>query len=257
MIVRLGAKTGARHAGVAQRWRVTPNRLEWQASKQHSAMAQGFTLLELLVAIAVFALLSLGVYQVVDGVRRADDTSVQLTARMMSMQRAMQLLHNDFTQTVPRRQRSDALSRAPLLSAGEGLLQSQGDGWLLIRAGVANPQMQLPRGHLQRVGYRLQQGQLQRLSWPFADMPADSEPQIRTVLNEVDSLQLTFYHDGQWQRQWQNPDALPNAVRLRLTVRGWGELERVWLLPAAPLPQSDNREPDAGNHSGTDSGGNG
>lgn len=217
----------------------------------------GFTLLELLVAIAVFALLSLGIYQVVDGVRRADQTSAALTERMSSMQRAMQLLHNDFTQVVARRQRSDGLSRTPLLSVGDGLLQSQGDGWLLIRTGVANPQMQLPRGHLQRVAYRLLDGQLQRLSWPFADMPADSEPQIRTLLSEVEGLQLMVYHDGQWQRQWQNPDALPSAVRLRLTVRGWGELERVWLLPAAPILPSDNGAPEGDTNGGSESGGSG
>lgn len=206
-----------------------------------SSPTPGFTLLELLVAIMVFALLSLGVYQVVDGVRRADESSARLSERMDNLQRAMQLLQNDFTQILARRQRSEDLSRAPFLSAGAGVLQSQDDGWLLIRGGLPNPQMQLPRGHLQRVGYRLQQGQLQRLTWPFADVPASSEPQIRTLLDGVESLQLTFYHDGQWQRQWQDSDALPQAVRLRLTLHSLGELERIWLLPVAPV-QAENRE---------------
>ncbi|MGL4416286.1 MAG: type II secretion system minor pseudopilin GspJ, partial [Plesiomonas shigelloides] len=87
----------------------------WRRPSLRRASQLGFTLLELLVAIAVFALLSLGIYQVVDGVRRADQTSAALTERMNSMQRAMQLLHNDFTQAVARRQRSDGLSRTPLL----------------------------------------------------------------------------------------------------------------------------------------------
>jgi general secretion pathway protein J len=69
---------------------------------------QGFTLLEVLVAIAVFAMLSLSANQVLTNVLRSDAQSKDHNQRLQAIQRTMIMMDNDFRQIVARKFRSDA-----------------------------------------------------------------------------------------------------------------------------------------------------
>ena len=63
---------------------------------------RGFTLLEMLVAIAIFASLSMGAYQVLQGVLTSDEVAKRKEARLNELQLAFTLLERDITQMVPR-----------------------------------------------------------------------------------------------------------------------------------------------------------
>ena len=64
--------------------------------------AASSTLLEMLVAIAIFATLSLGAYQVLQGVLTSDEVAKRKEARLSELQLAFSLLERDVTQMVPR-----------------------------------------------------------------------------------------------------------------------------------------------------------
>ncbi|MGL4600041.1 MAG: type II secretion system minor pseudopilin GspJ [Plesiomonas sp.] len=197
---------------------------------RRSVVSSGFTLLELLVAIAIFAFLTMSAYQVVDGVRRTDVISQESSARLIELQKSMQYLQRDLGQMLARHVRGDFAEPEPALLVGNGLLGSDSMGIRVVRAGLVNPQMQLPRSQLLRVGYRVKDQQLQRLVWPVVDAPSRTEPTIRTVLSRVENMKLAFFDGKRWQDSWIDANALPQALRLTLTLTDRGAIERVWLL---------------------------
>ncbi|MEF1296418.1 type II secretion system minor pseudopilin GspJ, partial [Vibrio parahaemolyticus] len=80
-------------------WRSNPNR----ANKRRAA--KGFTLIEVLVSIAIFASLSVAAYQVVSQVQRSNELSQERTQRLNELQRAMVMMDNDFRQMALRQTR--------------------------------------------------------------------------------------------------------------------------------------------------------
>lgn len=67
----------------------------------------GFTLIEVLVAIAIFASLSVGAYQVLNQVQRSNELSLERNERLKTLQRALVFLNNDFRQMALRKTRTN------------------------------------------------------------------------------------------------------------------------------------------------------
>lgn len=126
----------------------------------------GFTLLEMLVAIAIFASLALMAQQVTNGVTRVNSAVAGHDQKLNLMQQTMSFLNHDLTQMMPRPVRGDQGQREPALLAGAGVLASESEGMRFVRGGVVNPLMRLPRSNLLTVGYRIHGGYLERLAPP-------------------------------------------------------------------------------------------
>jgi general secretion pathway protein J len=188
----------------------------------------GFTLLELLVAIMVFAVLTALAYQGIRGALRAQDGVTETQAQWLALQRAQALFARDITQLVARPVRDARGDRRPALVARPGQ-------WDLVRGGLPNP-LDFPRSDLLRVSYRLADGQWQRAATPLLDAAPGDMPEFATVLREVSRAELLWLDDaGRWRGDWPPPDAppeaLPRALRLRWELASWGSLERRWVLP--------------------------
>lgn len=99
----------------------------------------GFTLLEMLVAIAIFASLALMAQQVTNGVTRVNSAVADHDQKLNLMQQTMSFLTHDLTQMMPRPVRGDQGQREPALLAGAGVLASESEGMRFVRGGVVNP----------------------------------------------------------------------------------------------------------------------
>ena len=114
---------------------------------------KGFTLIEVMVAIAVFATLSFSAYQVVNQVQRSNELSLEKSERIKQLQRSLVFLDNDFRQIVARPFRTNGEKVSDkLLSSDEYLLDSESQGILFVRLGWKNPQQAFPRGEIIKVG---------------------------------------------------------------------------------------------------------
>lgn len=214
-------------------------------SLRRAGMSQrGFTLLEVLVAIAVFAMLSLSAYQVLSGVQLSDQQSREHNERLKSIQRAMVMMDNDFRQIVARRVRTQGEAPSDnLLFSSEYLLDSESQGILFTRAGWQNPQQMFPRGENVRVGYRIIEDKLERVWFRYPDMVVGAEPLVREVLAEVTKLSFRFYSEKKWHDKWTQKAALPDGIMVQMTLADFGDIERVYLLPVSGLSatsQEDN-----------------
>ncbi|MBI5450369.1 MAG: type II secretion system minor pseudopilin GspJ [Gammaproteobacteria bacterium] len=200
---------------------------------------RGFTLLELIVATAIFAVLAAlswrGLQTVLENRQR-----IELQAeRLGQLQVLMVTLERDIEQAVSRPVRDRYGDTLPALQGGSGGLE-------LTRSGWVNPSGQ-PRSELQRVAFHLEQGHLVRSGWTVLDRAQDSEPFAIDMLGGVKTVSLRFLDDSrQWRTSWPPPQQyagdsagpLPRAVELTMELDDWGVMTRL-LRIASSLPDNN------------------
>ena len=202
------------------------------------ARASGFTLLEVLVAVGIFALFSAMAY---GSLLRILDTRDRLETerdywRTLSL--SLMQVEDDLAQARPRTVRGiDGLVRPAFLgqpvdsrALGEPSMEFTRGGQIVLGDGA--------RSDMQRVGYRLRDGTLSRLVWPALDQPVVSEPRAAPLLEHVEELRVRFYaQPGGWVNSWPATtqtgvpipnNALPAAIELILKIEGRGEIVRVF-----------------------------
>lgn len=204
-----------------------------------NSQANGFTLIEVLVAIAIFASLSLSAYQVLDQVQRSNLQSIEKTERLKDVQRAMVIIDNDFRQIALRQFRSNGEEPSSMLIEwSDGLLNSDNQGVLFTRLGWLNPQSMFPRGEVSKVGYRIISNTLERVWWRYPDTPVGQEGIVTSLLDDVVSIDMRFYSDGEWLDDWQKSLTLPKAVAFIIETKDYDKIERIYLTAGESLSQT-------------------
>lgn len=196
---------------------------------------RGFTLIEIMVAVAVFAVMSVIAW---GALSNSLDDAEMLTDRMdrlQAIQRTMRLITTDLALAAPRPVRNELGDQQlpALLSSisGDFALEVTHGGW-------GNP-AGLPRGTQQRSAYRLEEDRLVRYHWNVLDRTFSNEPVATVLLEDVQSLFFRFYGDTSetseiWPPQGAgNPlRARPRAVEIVLSLGDTGEITR--LIEIAP-----------------------
>ncbi|ARO97122.1 Type II secretion system protein J precursor [Vibrio alginolyticus] len=209
---------------------------------------KGFTLIEVLVSIAIFASLSVAAYQVVSQVQRSNALSQERTQRLNEIQRAMVMMDNDFRQMAMRQTRTNGEEPSSrLIFWSDYLLDSDTKGLMFARLGWHNPQQQFPRGEVTKVGYRLKEETLQRVWWHYPDTPVGQQGTVTPLLTQVESFDMRFYDGKQWKKEWAEEKALPKAVSVVLTLKDYGEIARTYLTPDGTLSQKKESSGDSNN----------
>lgn len=203
-----------------------------------SSASRGFTLIEVLVAMSLFAIMSIMAYGGLESVMRNHEHTRASMQRLQEIQLAMLNMQRDFEQ-ITKRTASDELGTK--LTA---ISTTQNTDWLIqfTRLGWNNP-ANLPRSHLQRIAYRLNEDDdistLMRIYWPYVDRASEDQIVEKPLLTHVTSAKLRFLDKTQkWQDQWPpvNLDvnnALTNwpiAIEITLQLDDWGEIKRLFRI---------------------------
>lgn len=192
----------------------------------------GFTLLEILIALLIFTIVSVIMTQALHTVFTSQSRTEERAAALARLQIAMLLISRDIEQTINR-----PVSNAAGVS--EGLIGST-HALTFTHTGFTNPLAAEQRSTLQRVRYQLSDGNLVRLTWPVLDQTTSTIPTQRKLLSGVVDLVFTYLDEqGHFEQNWnaggQNIASLPRAVRITLTLKNWGTLSQLYLIPGQPL----------------------
>ena len=209
--------------------------------------ARGFTLVEVLIALAITAFVAAVAYTSLSTVITGVESARAGAERTQAINRTFMLLSRDLRQFVERPVRDEFGDTEPSLSGGEAARFALS----FTRAGWHNPNG-LPRSHLQRVNYRFEDQALWRESYPVLDRAGDTEGTPVRLLDDVDYLELAFLGSvdqlrlgrgtnvdtRQWPENWvvdtSDPDALPPppvAIEVTLGLADLGEITRLYVLP--------------------------
>jgi general secretion pathway protein J len=187
---------------------------------------RGFTLVEVLVALAILATTAVLAYRgtaaLVDGeVRLASEAT-----RWRTLDTVFTRLEADLRQAQPRPIRVGAAREPAWLAATEA------HGSSAIVFSRAGPEFDADPGAAgQRVGYRVREGALEVVYWPGLDRAPETRETAWTLMRGVTRLRIDHLGtDGGWRDTWprSGEPALPRAVRIRLALDS-GEVVERWV----------------------------
>lgn len=205
----------------------------------------GFTLLEILIALFIFSIVSMIMVSALHTVFTSQSNTARHADALSKLQITLLLMSRDFEQT----------SNRPITNA-KNLVDPPFMGSpnmvTFTHAGFANPLGGLQRSTLQRTQYSLDNEHLIRSIWPVLDQTQKTFPSNRVLLRGITSLRFDYldsqnkFHDN-WPAPDQKQIVFPRAVRVSMTLKNWGTLTQLFLLPQtqkAPEKKS-NDQPDS------------
>ena len=189
----------------------------------------GFTLIEVLLALAIFGVISVLAYRATAALTDGEARLSAEAQRWRNLEALFTRFEADIRQAVPRDSRAGARSEPAWLAleadaAGNAaLVFSRACAEFADEPGIAG----------QRIGYRLRQHAVEIAYWPQLDNAAGSQPAVYTLVDGVTAFRIAYLsRAGRWQNTWpsQGEASLPRAVRVDLKLDSGEEIERWFAL---------------------------
>ncbi|MBQ4891974.1 type II secretion system protein GspJ [Shewanella sp. UCD-FRSSP16_17] len=219
-------------------------------SQKHNQL--GFTLLEMLISIAIFAMIGLAANAVLSTVMKNDEATKEFSVRLKALQQGFGIIERDLGQIVARTQRGfDGERTTSVFQTGDNMLDSETEALVFFRLGWLNPDGMLPRGSLQSVAYVVQDGRLERWYYPYPEPEVGAEPLKSLIVKDVISIEYSFFVGDKWERK-VDASTLPLAIAMEVEIEGLGTIERRFLLPKG----GDSSSTGSGGNSGGNNGDN-
>ena len=197
---------------------------------------RGFTLLEMVIALAVFSVVGLISSQILSHSVDYADRLNNRGGRLVEVQRALDIIDRDFSQIVHRNVRDELGDRLDAIVVGDGTLQFTRTGW-------SNPR-QARRSTMQRVEYEHAFGAITRRYWNVLDRAPDSEPNSQIVLSGVDELVVLFFDTNGESYPYWPPAQQPgpgggvelSSIKVIFDAAPFERISRTWAVPRKPVP---------------------
>jgi len=166
-------------------------------TRQLNRQVQGMTLIELVIAVGIMAVITIGAYQVLQNLQQASARTEQLVEKLARYNRFWETLNADFAAVFPRSVRV----------AGESFGSPSEQNWVMqptplagveqmvqfSRSGaLAQYQQKYVQSELRRVAYVFSDEQLLRLQWPSLDPLAQTLPKQQVLLDGIESLSFRY-----------------------------------------------------------------
>jgi len=210
----------------------------------------GFTLLEILIAIAILALVVSSLYGAYSGTMETTELvesarDVDQTARLALMQ-----MVDDFSSLYYKKAEGENENSPLRFQGGEG---AEGEGGTVVEFASTSHlgfDARFPNLRINRVSYVLEKQEdnqkyyrLVRMELPFVDLSGEREETAVELADAVESLTLTYVNeDGETSPQWdskaeETAGLLPRLVHIRLQLAG--EKARVFATTVAIQSQEE------------------
>jgi general secretion pathway protein J len=186
----------------------------------------GFTLVEMLIALVIFGMITAAGVTLLTLTVRTQETSDRVLDQVSTLRRTGALLNADLAQAAPRIHRNGSGEPVAAFLGGNGneaLLMA------FVRRGWEDENAF--RSSLQRVEYRIRDGRLER--WRYDAVDGEGHAVAMPLLTGVRRVQLRYRdRDGSWRDRWDPTDAarLPVAVEMVSDSEGQGQVRQLFLV---------------------------
>jgi len=191
----------------------------------------GFTLIEVVVALAVFAIVGITAFSGLNAILKWQIDLEVRSDQIKSIQLTLKYLERDINRAIARPIRDQYGDTQPAFSSdGESIMSLTYSGW-------RNP-AGLLRSNLQRVAYEVNEKQFKRHSWNRLDGAISEDARAAVLLEEVENLEIEFLNQNNtWVDRWppinSNPTliGLPRAVLISFEAKPIGKVRRIITVP--------------------------
>lgn len=196
---------------------------------------RGFTLIEIMIALMVFAVLATitasSLFYAFNARARVNEQAVRLN----SLQLAISLLQQDTEQAIPRAIRGNEMRLFPIFVGQKQYAEFTRDGNL-------NPKSLEKRSTLKRVALVCKEDKLLRRTWANLDAKDRNVYEDRVLLDNLSRCYFGYLNQSvqvltEWREQAvgqnQRPEPFPKAIQINLTLKDWGEMNLLFTIPGA------------------------
>ena len=203
-------------------------------------LSKGFTLIEIMIAVSIFAVISAIIFPIVIKTISTNSTIEKRSEKIAELQRMFIFMENDFRYMVQRTIRDpfDGLSFDPSFAIDT-------DDGELIKFFTLLPDVNVGESQTRLVAWVLDDEKLQRKTWFSISPFIDEEPRLATIVEGVDDVELRFAEeeDGalNWRSDWDNETELPLATEVIVNFSDGISYRR--LFEISDTPQFDSPPP--------------
>ena len=194
----------------------------------------GFTLIELMVAIIIFAIISTVSYRMITSLVKTKEIAGEAQEKWGNLSLAMSNFGSSWNRVIPLVARDQ---NGGLLAAvyGKPKLSGMYDSQLEMTLSGFSGDKIYGTVPPKRVGYRFYGKTLYLVTWPVLNRVVTTQPEIDILIDNVSKFEITYlYPDNQWRDTWppQGGDitSLPRAVKVVLVLVSGETVERSWAL---------------------------
>lgn len=194
---------------------------------------RGFTLIEILVALAVFAILatltSSAMYYAFNTKERVSEQA----ERLNTLQLALTLVQRDIEQIIPREVRGNEMQ---VFSTFIGETQYVE----FTRSGFPNPKNEEKRSTLKRIALLCKDNKLIRRSWAELDTINRKRYRDKILIEGVLHCKFGYLNSSlqvlsEWRanaiQQNQHAEPLPKAIQFNFTLQDWDKISLLFIIP--------------------------
>lgn len=195
---------------------------------------QGFTLIELIVAIAIFAIISVIAYRIISALVITKNVITETQNKWGDLTFTMNRLDEAWSRAIPLVIRDASGAILPAFQ-GKNNLSGNTDAQLEFSlSGIIGDSVYGPVPP-QRIGFRFINHNLYLLTWPVLNRVLTTSPQVNLLLSGIDSFQVSFLNtDQKWYDNWPlnitGITRLPQAFKIRIQLSTKEEIVRQWAL---------------------------
>jgi general secretion pathway protein J len=190
-------------------------------------------LLEIIVAVAIFAVMSAVAYQGLGGILAAREHLAQQNHKWRDLAMFFVRFEADIDAMAPRTVRDSFDQTHPALEGMPVPLHDEDPVLALTRMGLPGQNGVL--ASVQRFGYRLRGNTLEQLVWTAPDQAPRTQPAVNLLLDHISAFEVTYLDlNRQWQPRWPTPDQqgkLPLALNVAITLESGERANRVIAVP--------------------------
>lgn len=193
----------------------------------------GFTLVEVLVALLIFAMLAAAGVAILSFSIRAQAATGEKLDDVSALNRTMSVMSADLAQATLRATRDETGTVRPAFVGESG--SDMTPMLMLVRGGWSNIDA-TPRASEQKVAYRLDGHVFQRVAWPMLDGAQPLAP--ATMLTRVRQVALRYRFRGAWSDRWDGSQGtpLPQAVEVRIVRDDGVTFRQMFLVGTGYVP---------------------